>query len=89
MPKSVGRVGRDIAGGLLIGPLVPNVFVDNFPIAVVGTVIKPHGKRPHSPVPVMATGSRNVFAGGIPVCGTGDLATCAHPLISSSKVFVN
>lgn len=89
MPKSVGRVGRDIAGGALMTPLVPNVLVDNLPIAVVGTPITPHGKKPHSPMPVMATGSPNVFAGGIPVCGTGDLASCAHPLISSSRVFVN
>lgn len=88
MPKSVGRVGRDKAGGLLATPLVPTVTVDGFPIAVVGTPITPHGRAPHS-APTMAKGSPNVFAGGLPVCGTTDVATCGHPLISTSRVTVN
>ena len=88
MPKSVGRVKLDTAGGLLTTPLVPNVFVNGMPIAVVGTVIAYHGRSPHD-VSKMAIGSGNVYAGGLPVCGSGDLATCGHPLISSSNVFVN
>lgn len=88
MPKNVGRVGQDIAGGLLKSPLVPNVFVEGKPIAVVGTPITPHGKSPHN-APVMSKGSPNVFAGGRPVCGSTDLASCGHPLTSTSRVFVN
>lgn len=88
MPKNVGRVGVDVAGGLLMTPLVPTVTVQGMPIAVVGTPITPHGKFPHSGA-TMAQGSPNVFAGGKPVCGTMDIATCGHPLISSSNVFVN
>lgn len=88
MAKSVGRVGLDIAGGPLMTPLVPNVLVNGKPIAVVGTPITPHGKFPHSGA-VMAKGSPNVFAGGKPVCGTTDLASCGHPLVSTSNVFVN
>lgn len=87
MPRNVGRVGVDTAGGVLTGPLVPNVFVDNAPIAVVGTPITPHGKHKHAAA-FMATGSKKVFAGGIPVCGTGDSADCGHLLISKSRVFV-
>ena len=88
MPKNVGRVTVDIAGGVLSAPLVPNVFVNGKPIAVVGTPIAPHGRFPHTGA-TMASGSPNVSAGGKPVCGSTDLATCGHPLVSSSNVFVN
>lgn len=88
MPKNIGRVKLDSAGGLLAKALIPNVFVNGLPIAVVGTPVTGHGKAPHS-APTMAKGSPNVRAGGIPVCGTGDVATCGHPLISTSNVFVN
>lgn len=88
MPKSVGRVGKDKAGGLLTGPLVPTVTVDGLPIAVVGTPIAGHGKFPHSSA-TMKTGSPNVYAGGLPVCGAKDVASCGDPLISTSRVIVN
>lgn len=88
MPKNVGRVEQDIAGGVLMTPIVPNVFIEGKPIAVVGTVVTPHGRSPHDVV-TMIQGSPNVYAGGKPVCGTGDLASCGHPLVSTSKVFVN
>ena len=91
MPRSVGRVGKDLAGGVVSGPpLAPTVFVDRLPIVVVSTKITPHGKEPHTSA-VMASGSPNVFAGSsrLPVCGSGHLASCGHPLISSSRVFVN
>ena len=88
MPRSVGRVRLDTAGGLLNTPLVPNVFVNGLPIAVVGTIVSHHGKTPHDAVK-MAIGSGNVFAGGLPVCGAGDAATCGHLLVSTSNVFIN
>lgn len=88
MPKSVGRVTVDIAGAVLSAPLVPNVFVNGKPIAVVGTPITPHGKVPHTGA-TMAEGSPNVFAGGKPVCGSTHLASCGHPLVSTSTVFIN
>ena len=88
MAKNVGRVGLDIAGGPLLTPLVPTVTVNGAPIAVVGTPITPHGKFPHTGA-TMAQGSPNVYAGGKPVCGSTDLATCGHPLVSTSNVFVN
>ena len=88
MPKNVGRVTVDVAGGVLSAPLAPNVFVNGKPIAVVGTPITPHGKFPHSGAK-MASGSPNVFAGGKPICGSTDLASCGHSLVSTSNVFVN
>jgi uncharacterized Zn-binding protein involved in type VI secretion len=88
MPKNVGRVTVDVAGGVLSTPLVPNVFVNGKPIAVVGTLITPHGKNPHAAAK-MASGSPNVSAGGRPVCGNTDIASCGHPLVSTSNVFIN
>jgi uncharacterized Zn-binding protein involved in type VI secretion len=90
MVRPVGRVGVDLAGGVLATPLYPNVTVNGAPIAVVKTKITPHGKAPHN-VSMMATGSPNVFVGAArtPVCSAGDLASCGHPLISKSNVFVN
>jgi uncharacterized Zn-binding protein involved in type VI secretion len=91
MPKNVGRVGKDFAGpptAILLEPRVPNVLVNGMPIAVVGTPVTPHGRTPHDAA-IMGTGSPNVFAGGFPVCGTGDIASCLDPLVSTSNVFVN
>jgi uncharacterized Zn-binding protein involved in type VI secretion len=96
MPKLVARVGAptDMAGpgGVLLSPLVPNVTVGGLPIAVVGTKVTPHGKTPHN-VATMATGSPNVWVGPakLPVCGTGHVATCGHPLVvgPSARVFIN
>lgn len=84
----LGKMG-DIAGGVLYGPLVPNVFVNGRPVAVVGTPITPHGKPPHARA-VMVTGSLTVRAGPaqIPVCRTGDLASCGHPLVAIGNVIV-
>jgi uncharacterized Zn-binding protein involved in type VI secretion len=92
MPKNVGRVGVDAVDGtgILITPLVPNVWVNGEPIAVAGTKVVPHLSGQHkNPANVMMTGSPNVFAGGKPVCGTTDLATCGGFLKSTSTVFVN
>lgn len=87
MPFPVGRMGNS-AGGFLFGPLVPNVFVNGRPIALIGTPITPHGKPPHNAA-VMITGSPNVFAGFIPVCRAGDIASCGDVLVSNSNVLAN
>lgn len=92
MPKNVGRVGVDYAGppnALLMEPRVPNVFVNGFPIAVIGTMVTPHGRAPHAAPVSMLTGSPNVYAGAFLVCGSTDAATCGDLLVSTSNVFVN
>ena len=94
MPKLVGRVGAptDTVGGVpLMTPLYPTVTVGGLPIAVVGTPVTPHGSGPHAAAK-MAVGSPLVWVGAAktPVCGTGDTATCVHPLIvgPDAKVFI-
>lgn len=88
--RPVGRVGKDLAGGLLATPVYPNVTVNGFPIAVVTTKVAPHGGGPHA-ASVMVTGSPNVFVGAArhPVCSAADLSSCGHPLVSTSNVTVN
>lgn len=92
--RLVGRVGAPtdmVGGGPLIKPLYPNVTVGGLPIAVVGTPATPHGKGPHA-APLMVEGSATVWVGPskTPVCGTGHLATCGHPLVvgPSAKVYI-
>lgn len=88
MARSVGRVGVDTAGGVLTSPLVPNVYVNGAPIAVEFTPVAPHGKGPHGGS-FMTHGTSTVIAGGQYVSATGDIASCGHPLLSSSNVFVS
>lgn len=87
----VGRVGIDtVAEGLLLRPPVSSrVYVNGAPIAVVGTTVAPHinFKGVHN-VATMGGGSATVYAGGLPVCANGHLATCGHPLLATSTVFV-
>lgn len=89
---SVGRCGIDYVATpapakLLTPPTLPRVYVNGAPIAVVETAVTPHGKGIHT-VSVMKQGSVRVFAGGVPVCANGHLASCGHPLVSTSNVFV-
>lgn len=82
----VSRAGLDMAGGTIVGVLVPSVFVNGANIVVVGATIEGHGLPPHA-APVMAAGSGTVYAGGIPVCRAGDPATCGHVATGSGNVF--
>lgn len=81
----VSRVGVDSAGGRIIGPLAPSVLVNGAPVAVLGAPVLPHGKGPHAG-PVMVTASATVFAGGIPLCKAGDIASCGHSASGSGDV---
>ena len=81
----ISRVGVDKAGGVVTGNLAPTVFVNGSPIVVKGAAIAGHGNGPHAG-PVMDEASVDVFACGIGICRTGDLATCGHPITGSSTV---
>lgn len=81
----ISRVGIDKAGGVVTGNLAPTVFVNGAPIVVKGATIEPHGPQPHGS-PVMDEASVDVFANGIGICRTGDLATCGHPITGSRNV---
>ncbi len=82
----VSRVGLDVAGGTIIGVLVPTVRVNGRKVAVKGAAVAGHGPSPHSN-PVMVGCSSTVRAGGIGVCRRGDAASCGHTATGSSDVF--
>lgn len=86
--RGAARCGRDIAGGMIIGPLSKNVYVNNKLVSVIGDPVAGHGPPPHS-CPVMITGSRTVFAQNIPVCRLADVASCLCPAVPCSQnVFI-
>jgi len=78
---------RDTAGGPLITGS-ETVFVNNHKVVRVGDRVLGHGGGRHRR-PVMARGSRDVFANGIQVCRERDPATCGHVATGSNDVFAN
>lgn len=87
MAGPVARVGLDRAGpGVILGPGAPTVFVNGMPTSVIGDLVTPHGSPPHKQA-VITTASPTVFANGKPVTRLGSIATCMHPVTSSSNVF--
>lgn len=82
----VSRVALDTAGGLITGNLAPTVFVNGKNVAVMGAAITDHGTGAHN-APTMSGHSATVFANGLPICRSGDAATCGHAASGSSNVF--
>jgi len=83
-----GRVGRDIAGGPIIGPGSPNVFVNGFPASVLGDKILPHGKSPHKKSRIVS-GSSSVFINGKPATVQFmSVGSCLHPVSTGSATVV-
>ena len=62
--RGASRVFRDVAGGLVLGPGVPTVLVNGFPISLRGDNVQGHSPfvPPHNS-PNMTGGSNNVLAG--------------------------
>jgi uncharacterized Zn-binding protein involved in type VI secretion len=84
----VSRVNTDSAGGTIIEAKVPSVKVNGNSVAVLGCQVQGHGSSPHN-APTMIQASSSVYAGGIGICRQGDNASCGHPAIGSSNVFIN
>lgn len=87
----ISRVGRDSAGGTITGPGVSSVKVNGATISVKGDSVTPHcpcadPPTPHQLSPVMVGSSSTVFAGGKPVCRSGDSASCGHSASGSGNV---
>lgn len=86
MPK-VGRAYVDKAGGFILRG-IQSVQVDTLPIAYSGSPIQDHGQNEHNSAKLISNGNSGVVAENIPVCRTGDTATCGHQLIANSSVEV-
>ena len=78
----VGKVGFSIAGkGIILGPGSFTVKAEGQPVSVVGDIVAPHGKPPHTAATIV-TGSPTVKAEGRPITVQGlSIASCAHPVI--------
>lgn len=59
--RGAARVGRDNAGGLILGAGASTVFVNGFPLSLAGDAVAKHGKNKHAG-PSMTGGSTNVQA---------------------------
>lgn len=57
------RVLLDTAGGTILGPGAPTVFVENAPVSLEGDLIAPHGKSPHSNALTKALLNQTVLIG--------------------------
>jgi len=79
------RANADKAGGLILGGS-STVFVDGYPVALLGDSIERHERSPHDTAKII-NGSPKVFADNIPVCVEGySRGTCGHIATSSSSV---
>ncbi len=83
MPK-VGRVFADFAGGA-IATGSSSVLIDGLPVAIMGSRIQDHGRDEHGSA-TMIECLQSVVVENIPICITGNKASCGHPLISNSSV---
>jgi hypothetical protein len=83
---SIGRVGADFAGGVILNGCA-SVTANDLPVVRLGSFVKDHGINEHNRA-TMATAIESVTAEDIPVCCSGCVATCGHPLVSSSDVEV-
>ena len=79
----VGKLG-DYAGGF-VSTGAFSVFVNDRPVARIGSVITPHDSDPVHKA-VMLTGLPSVLVEDIPVSRNLDFATCGHPLVAVSNV---
>lgn len=83
---SIGRVGIDTAGGVVINGC-NSVTVNDLPVVRLNSQIQDHGQNEHNAAR-MVSGFNDVTVEDLPVCGAGSRASCGHPLISSSNVEV-
>jgi hypothetical protein len=78
MPFPVAVISGLVGPGVLYSPLVPNLIIGNFPVAVTGNLITGHGLPPHSPSPQLIATQQKVRCGPafLPLCRATDIATC-------------
>lgn len=86
--SNVAVEGSDSAGGPLISAGQSFVTIDGAKVIVLGDPVTPHGVPPHSPAPVMVEGVPWVTIEGIPICVSGNLASCGHSATGRPHVTV-
>jgi len=91
MPNPVVVITDLVGAGILYSPLVPNLLIGAYPVAVQGNAITGHGPAPHSPAPVLlVTKNQRVRCGPafIPLAQATDIASCGDIAIPSKNIRV-
>lgn len=89
MARRAGRLSSDIAGGMIIGQQITNVYINGLIPAALGDPVERHGSGRHKRA-VMVSASGNVIANNCMVARQGDSASCGHSLVSGSPdTFIN
>lgn len=86
MSRGSSRVGRDSAGGTIVSPGAPTVFVENSKASLHGDSVASHGKSPHTGPTMVASINTVRITNKRPIV-QGDNATCGHTATGSSTVF--
>lgn len=81
----IGRVGDFAGGQIMVGCM--SVSANDLPVSRIGSQISSHGRNEHE-YAQMTNGFSGVTVEDIPVCITGNVASCGHVLISNSDVEV-
>lgn len=84
----VGLVGRDAAGGLVQGPGNAKLRIQGLKAVQLGDAIRSHGSGPHQGAR-MVTASTKLRSAGVPICITGNVASCGDQLVGTSKMNVS
>ena len=72
------------ASTVITNPQKSKLTVGGVEVVLVGASGPSHGDSPHD---VWKTGGTSkLTVGGVPVSKAGDLATCNHPLLGTSKI---
>jgi uncharacterized Zn-binding protein involved in type VI secretion len=79
-------IDEDVAGGAAAGKTT-NVTIDGKTVVCVGSVVASHGEALHAAA-TMTSSVTNVTMNGFVPCVSGDAATCAHTISSSSSVTI-
>lgn len=90
MPNPVVVITDLVGPGVLYSPIVPNLLIGAFPVAVQGNLITPHGKPPHTAAVLAGTKNQRVRCGPafIPLAQATDIATCGDVAIPSKNLKV-
>jgi len=90
MPFPAVVISDLVGPGVLYSPLVPNLLIGPFPVAVTGNLITGHGAPPHSPAPQLIARQVKVRCGPsfLPICRATDIATCGDIAIAAKNLKV-
>lgn len=79
-------IDGDVAGGAAAGKTT-NVNIEGKTVVCTDSVVASHGSAPHAAATMISSVTTVTMNGFVP-CVSGDSATCAHTISSSSSVTI-